>query len=56
MTLIPCSERCIHQAEGMCTLDAAAAATDLSGSGCIHCVRPESPIRMLNRPERKPHP
>ncbi|MBQ9461663.1 MAG: hypothetical protein IJU51_07115 [Clostridia bacterium] len=55
MTLIPCSERCIHQAEGMCTLSSASEVTNIDGRGCIHRVRPETPMQIVNRPEHRPH-
>lgn len=53
MTLIFCSERCIHQSEGLCTLNAAAAVTDPTAKGCIHQEKPMVASLSINRPVPK---
>ena len=50
MTLIFCSEKCIHQAEGCCTLNTAAAVTNTGTKGCIHQEKPLVSSLYLNRP------
>ncbi len=53
MTLISCSEKCIHQSEGYCMLDAAAAVTDTTVRGCIHQEKPVISSLSINRPAQK---
>ncbi len=53
MTLIFCTEKCVHQSEGYCTLSAAAAVTDVTAKGCIHQEKPTVPSLSLSRPVRK---
>ena len=53
MTLITCSEKCVHQAKGYCTLSAAAAVTDPTAKGCIHQEKPMVSSLGLNRPTQQ---
>ena len=36
MSLIPCTDPCIYQREGRCTLDRACSAGQPSAGGCLH--------------------
>ncbi len=38
MSLIPCDEDCIYQAEGYCNLDTPSAVTNHRG-GCVHYIK-----------------
>ncbi len=53
MTMITCSEKCVHQSEGYCTLCTAAAVTDTTTRGCIHQEKPMVSSLSLNRPTPK---
>ncbi len=44
MSLIPCTDPCIYQREGCCTLDRACSAGVPSAGGCVH---------FLPRPSQK---
>lgn len=36
MNLIPCTDPCIYQQDGQCTLSRAASGGENGGSGCLH--------------------
>lgn len=51
MSLIPCTSKCVYQADGICTLDSAAAAGQPSlGGACIHFI--PSDAKRLGSPHR----
>ncbi len=51
MSLIPCTSACIYQADGVCTLDSAAAAGVPSlGGACVHFI--PSDAARLGLPHR----
>ena len=39
MNLIPCSEDCLYQTDGCCTLEKPAQVTGSAAHGCVHFVR-----------------
>ncbi len=53
MTLITCSEKCIHQAEGYCTLGQVSCVRDIYSKGCVHQEKPVVSSLSLNRPAQK---
>lgn len=51
MSLIPCTSACVYQADGVCTLDSAAAAGVPSlGGACVHFIPADA--RRLGSPHR----
>lgn len=55
MSLIPCTSKCVYQADGICTLDSAAAAgLPALGGACIHFI--PSDAKRLGSPHRYSEP
>lgn len=54
MALIFCDEACIYQTDGCCRLECAAAASNRTDNGCIHCISPGELFSGLS--EQQQHP
>ena len=54
MSLIPCTDPCVYQREGCCTLDRACSAGEARTGGCVHFL-PRSSEKDGQRLPDVPH-